>query len=133
MELLVKREPSNEVCTMGKLYIDDEYFCETLEDPVRDKKIWGRTAIPAGRYRLRITQSARFKAPLPILVNVPNFVGVRIHAGNWARDTEGCILVGMERGKDRLMMSKAALSKLLIKISRAIDANQLVYITVQNA
>jgi hypothetical protein len=135
MELRLQREKSNTECTFGKLYIDGEEFCQTLEDPVRVRKIWGRTAIPAGRYRIRITKSARFKTLLPILVNVPNFIGVRIHAGNWASDTEGCILVGMERDESENMvkMSKAALSKLLIRISKAIDAHQEVWLTIHNA
>lgn len=133
MDLLLNREPSNEECTLGKLYIDGEYFCETLEDPVRDRKIATRTAIPAGKYKVVITPSPRFNTPLPLLMRVPGFTGIRIHAGNWAKDTDGCILVGMERQDNRLYMSKMALSKLIIKISRAIDANQPVWITIVNA
>lgn len=138
MELFLQRNKSEVDRTIGNLYVDGDWECYTLEDPVRDKKVYGMTAIPPGKYKVLITESAKFKRLLPILVNVPNFAGVRIHAGNHPRDTEGCILVGQALDQrlgipTTLLQSKKALTKLLIKISRAIDTNQIVWLTVRNA
>jgi hypothetical protein len=80
--------------TLGKLHIDGEYFCETLEDAKRDRKIAGETCIKAGEYSLIVDMSKSFGRILPLLQNVPEFSGVRIHAGNTPADTQGCILVG---------------------------------------
>lgn len=90
-------------------------ICHTLEDPVRVAKIKARTAIPAGRYRVVMTQSPRFRRLLPLLVGVRNFVGVRIHAGNEPGDTEGCILVGrrVDERTLNLVESRAALDDFL--------------------
>lgn len=94
MELLLIRRGFTPTSTEGELFIDGAHECYTLEDAVRPKKVAGHTAIPAGRYRVVVTVSARFGRPLPLLVNVPEFSGVRIHRGNSSKDTEGCILVG---------------------------------------
>jgi hypothetical protein len=76
MELLLQREKSSVQSTQGKLYVDGEFECHTLEDPVRDKKIFGQTAIPAGRYHVEITWSDHFGKLLPLIEHVPNFDGV---------------------------------------------------------
>ena len=89
MELSLKRLWLSETTTVGTLAIDGTFECYTLEDKVREKKIKGITAIPAGRYKVIITESPRFKRPLPLQLNVPGFEGVRIHPGNDAGDTEG--------------------------------------------
>ena len=86
----------------GKLFISDTYLGETLEDPDRQLeaggvKIPGATAIPRGRYRLRLTLSARFGKIMPQIMDVPGFVGVRIHGGNTEANTEGCPLLGQRR------------------------------------
>ena len=98
--------------TIGKLYIDDNYFCDTLEDTVRPKgeKIYGKTAIPAGKYKVKKTYSPRFKKQLPEILNVPNFAGVRIHAGNTAKDTDGCILLGLNKTKGAVLCSQNAIA-----------------------
>lgn len=91
--------------TIGRLFIDDVYFCDTLEDKNRDinhngkfdnkeSKVYGETCIPFGEYKIEITYSPKFKRELPILLDVPNFEGIRIHRGNYPKDTLGCILVG---------------------------------------
>ena len=95
MNLRLVRSPSNASCTIGKLYVDGVLECFVLEDVVRPTKIAGRTAIPAGKYKVVITMSPRFGKLMPLLLNVPNYAGVRIHKGNTAEDTEGCLLPGL--------------------------------------
>lgn len=111
--------------TISKFYIDGVLFCDTIEDVVRDlnndgdlndegeTKVWGETAIPAGTYKVSLTMSNRFKKVLPLLHNVPNFEGIRIHGGNTAEDTHGCILVGVNDKKGRVSNSQATMSKLM--------------------
>ena len=117
MKLKVIREASSKNATIGKLFIDDVFFCYTLEDVVRDVKIYGETAIPTGMYEVKLTMSNRFKKVLPLLLNVKNFEGVRIHAGNTKADTHGCILVGMVRDDEEIGMSRVAMNKLMEKLS----------------
>lgn len=109
--------------TIGKLYIDDNYFCDTLEDTVRPKgeKIYGKTAIPAGKYKVKKTYSPRFKKQLPEILNVPNFAGVRIHAGNTAKDTEGCILLGLNKTKGAVLCSQNAMAFFMDKTPDEFD------------
>lgn len=98
--------------TIGKLYIDGAYFCDTLEDTVRPKgeKVYGKTAIPSGMYRVKKTMSPRFKKVLPEILEVEGFSGVRIHAGNTAKDTEGCILLGLNKVKGSVINSQNAVA-----------------------
>ena len=133
MELRLQRESSTNTLTFGKLYINDAYFCETLEDPVRDKKITGKTAIPPGRYKVLLTYSPRFKKTLPLLLNVPGFIGIRIHSGNYATDTEGCILIGAERSTNMILRSRFAFNLLYDRLKSASRSGERIYITVTNA
>lgn len=102
MNLVLKRIHYGEDFTVGKLFVNDNFVCYTLEDKVREVigepvptwKVMGRTAIPKGVYPVTITMSARFRTRLPLIMDVPGFSGVRIHTGNSSVDTEGCILVG---------------------------------------
>jgi hypothetical protein len=96
MKIEIKRIAKKETYTIGKMYIDGKYFCDTLEDTVRPLgvKIAGKTAIPAGTYKVILAMSPRFKRILPRLLNVLGFDGVLIHRGNTDEDTAGCILVG---------------------------------------
>lgn len=105
MRLLLTRVFFLEDRTIGRLFIDDLYFCDTLEDKNRDinhngkfdnkeSKVYGETCIPFGEYKVEVTYSPKFKRELPILLDVPNFEGIRIHRGNYPKDTLGCILVG---------------------------------------
>jgi hypothetical protein len=119
MTLRLIREPSQHGATLGVLFIDGVFQCWTLEDVVREQKIPGETAIPAGRYPLKLTPSPRFNRVLPEVLTVPNFVGVRIHGGNRASDTEGCVLVGEQRGDAWVGSSQIALGKLM---ARLVDA-----------
>lgn len=107
--------------TIGKLYIDGQYFCDTLEDTIRKEKIAGKTAIPAGKYKVKKTYSPRFKKQLPEILNVPNFFGVRIHAGNTAKDTEGCILLGLNKTKGAVINSQNAVAFFMDKTPDQFD------------
>lgn len=103
--LHLHRRPSAEGCTIGEMRLDDEHLCWTLEDVVRPDGtiVRGETAIPAGTYRVRRTHSDRFNRMMPLLLDVPDFEGIRIHWGNFARDTEGCPLVGMTLVSDTMI------------------------------
>jgi len=95
MNLLLLRNIYTDKSTIGDLLVDSNFFCYTLEDIVRKpgEKIYGRTAIPSGKYEVVLSMSNRFKKLIPELLNVPNFTGVRMHGGNTSEDTEGCIIL----------------------------------------
>lgn len=114
--MLLKRRFLGDNYTIGTLFINGERFCDTLEDKNRDvnrngkfdgkeKKVQGETCIPFGTYKVTLNLSPRFKRPLPRLLDVPNFEGVLIHRGNTAKDTEGCILVGENKVKGKVINS----------------------------
>ena len=119
MKLLLKRLHRTDVSTIGELYVDGVFECYTLEDIERDVKIKSETAISKGTYKVIVTMSNRFKRLLPLLINVPDFQGVRIHSGNTNHDTEGCILVGQTRSKDFIGKSRKAFDNLFKKIQKA--------------
>lgn len=109
MKLTLKRISLKPDYTIGKLYIDGKYFCDTLEDTVRklpaENKIPGSTAIPTGTYRVSVTYSPKFGRDLPLVENVPYFTGIRIHRGNTPQDTSGCILVGENKAIGKVLNS----------------------------
>lgn len=122
MKLTLKRIALRPTYTIGKLYIDDAYFCDTLEDTVRDtnksgkfdngeQKIKGKTAIPYGTYEIKWTYSPRFKKYTPQLMNVPSFEGIRVHAGNTSVDTEGCLILGENKQVGKVLNSRATINK----------------------
>ena len=120
MKLLLKRVALRDSYTIGNLYVDSPVkFCDTLEDKVRPDgvKVYGETAIPAGKYKVIITWSNRFKRKLPLLLNVPGFEGIRIHPGNTAVDTHGCILVGVNDSKGHIGQSKFTFYELFKKMT----------------
>ena len=121
MELTLKRVALKDTYTIGRLYVDGEYFCDTLEDKVRPDgiKVYGETAIPAGTYKVVITYSNRFKRLLPLLQNVPMFEGIRIHPGNTSADTHGCLLVGINTEKGKITQSKITFEKLFKLLEKA--------------
>jgi len=121
MLITVKRLYKTENSTIGELLVDGLFECFTLEDKEREVKIKGETAIPKGTYKVIINESNRFKRELPLLLNVPNFEGVRIHSGNTNHDTEGCILVGQSRNKNYIGQSRKAFDKLFKKMKKAKD------------
>lgn len=115
MKLKLCRKFLGNKYTIGKLFINDEYICDTLEDAVRSEsiKVCGETAIPYGVYEIILTMSPRFKRILPLLLDVPHFEGIRIHTGNTEKDTEGCILVGYNKVKGKVINSKIAFDKVM--------------------
>ena len=132
MHLRVIREPSTAAATLGILLIDGVFVCWTLEDVVRPVKIPGETAIPAGRYDVRLSFSQRFQKTLPELLAVPGFAGIRIHAGNTQADTAGCLLVGRIRAVDRVEESKLALMHVMEQLRRATTAGDPITITIED-
>ena len=130
MKLTLKRIAIRPTYTIGKLYIDDAYFCDTLEDTVRDtnksgkfdngeQKIKGKTAIPYGTYEIKWTYSPRFKKYTPQLMNVPSFEGIRVHAGNTSADTEGCLILGENKQVGKVLNSRATINKFYPIIKKA--------------
>jgi hypothetical protein len=138
VKLKLTRNSSSAECTLGDLSLDGEHFCFTCEDvvreqegvPVKDWKIAGKSAIPRGTYQVIVNHSQRFKRELPLLLNVPGFTGVRIHPGNTADDTEGCILVGEKLGEDSVLESRMAFGRLMVEIEAALDSGDLVHIEI---
>jgi hypothetical protein len=126
MELKLERDELKDDCTLGKLYIDGVFFCYVVEDKVRKEKIKAVTAIPYGRYKVIVNMSNRFKKLMPLLIDVPFFEGVRIHSGNTAEDSEGCLIVGMVRTENGVGMSRVAFAKLMEKLK----GQNNIYITI---
>lgn len=128
--LKLVRDTYTSKSTIGRLYINDVFFCDTLEDVCRDNnkdgdlddagetKVKAHTAIPSGTYKLIINISNRFKKMMPLLVNVKDYEGVRIHSGNTDADTEGCILVGLTRTRDAIGQSRDAFIKLMAELDK---------------
>lgn len=138
MKLKIERSWCGPVCTIGTMTINGSYECFTLEDVVRevngqDVKEWkvpGETAIPKGVYPVTITYSQRFKKDLPLVESVPGFAGIRIHPGNTAADTEGCILVGRAKTPTSVTESRVAFADLFGKIEKAIGEGETVTLEV---
>ena len=150
MELNIKRIARRETYTIGRLYIDGKYFCDTLEDKdrglrqdmpvaiIRATKRKGITAIPTGRYRMTLAvQSPKFSKRaiyqfcngyLPRLINVPGYDGVLIHIGNTARDTEGCLLVGRNTQVGKVLDSRKTFIELY---DRLLGAKDDIYIKIE--
>lgn len=135
MEIRVDRKYKKEEYTIGKMYLNGMYFCDTLEDKVRilnefEDKIYGETAIPYGRYRVILTYSPHFKRILPELVSVEFFKEIRIHNGSTKEDTKGCILVGENKVKGMVVNSKKTIKRLM-DILLKLDKDEEIFITIQ--
>ena len=140
MRLVVERKWRKEDYTIGILYVNGVRLCNTLEDAVRDEKVYGKTAIPKGTYRVLMnTVSPKFQdrewskpygGIVPRLRNVSNFQNVLIHVGNSAADTSGCILVGDNTIKGRLTNSTNRYYELMGKLLRAALAGEAIDITI---
>lgn len=128
MKLKLRRFDFGLQHTVGTLHVDGHFLCFTLEDRTRHTetiidKVAAETAIPSGTYEVVVDESQRFGKPLPRLKDVPYFTGIRIHVGNYAKDTEGCILVGLgyKSGTDMISNSKDAMHILMAKLATATD------------
>ena len=152
MELILVRIAKRKAYTIGRLSIqkrvddeylagtEDQYFCDTLEPTWRDYehgayKIKGKSAIPEGRYAVVISWSPKFKAWLPILLGGPEFnkrwQGIRIHAGNTAQDTQGCILVGENKEVGKVLNSRIFLRRVKHLITEAKERGEAVHLTIE--
>ncbi|MCB6972509.1 DUF5675 family protein [Butyricimonas sp. DFI.6.44] len=135
MKLELNRIVKKPLYTIGRLFVDGEYFCDTLEDRCRDldkeEKVMNETAIPAGTYEVIVNVSAKFKRKLPLLLNVPHFTGIRIHKGNTDKDTSGCILVGENRIPGRVINSTNYELRLTRVLEEAMVAGEKITITVK--
>jgi hypothetical protein len=129
----VRRKWLTDESTIGELYFDNstERVCYTLEDCLRQVKIQDKTCIPAGTYEIVFSFSNRFKKFLPLLLNVPGFTGIRIHSGNIAAHTEGCLLTGFDKGENIVMNSRAAFSYFYANLQGAMK-NGKVFIEINN-
>lgn len=129
MKLLLKRKFKGETYTVGDLFIDGEFFCNTIEDRVRilpllcpdtpqgipcrcKEKVYAETAIPYGTYKVTMQQSPKFKRVLPYLHDVPHFLGILIHSGTTEADSAGCIIVGKNTIKGKVTESRATSDRL---------------------
>jgi hypothetical protein len=146
MELEVLRKYFAETYTIGKLSTDGKYLCDTLEDKIRELhdinhdgdfdesgegKVYGKTAIPCGRYRVLYTYSMKLKRSLPILLDVPGFSGIRIHGGKNDTWSEGCILVGENKIKGGLINYKYWETNIDNLVKDAINRKEEVWITIK--
>lgn len=142
IQLKLKRVAFMPSYTIGHLYINDKYFCDTLEDANRDlnkdgkfdngeQKVYSQTCIPFGQYKVKLMMSPKFKRVLPRLFDVPDFDGVLIHRGNTSKDTSGCILVGLNKQKGMVLDSAIYENKLvqLLKMNKNDENNTFIEIS----
>ena len=141
MDLLLERKYLKKDYTIGTLSINGKYFCDILEDTVRDInkdgtfncgefKIKGHTAIPYGKYEVVITYSPKFKRELPLLLNVPHFEGIRVHRGNSKQDTEGCLLTGENKEKGKVINSTKYEKELVRILKEAVSKKEKITIEI---
>lgn len=138
MKLLLIRNKLSPTCTLGDLCLNGpengigKWFCYTLEDPWREKKVYGDTCIPEGTYEIVITYSNRFKRELPLLLNVPGFEGIRMHGGTTKEHTLGCVLLGTKRGLSSISNCAPAVEGVM-KLLRGSQQRDKNYITIRKA
>ena len=142
MNITLNRIAKKSKYTIGKLYINGEYFCDTIEDTdrgltqtmtdaqIKSKKVYGQTAIPTGTYKVIISYSNKFKRQMPLLLNVPGFLGIRIHSGNTEKDTEGCLIVGKNKVVGKVIESKDTYNKLFSILCEA-NKKEAIKITIK--
>ena len=143
MKLLLKRIAKNDTYTIGKLYINGIYMCDTIEDvdrglnnsmsvtEINAKKVYGQTAIPTGKYKIILTYSNHFKKVMPLLLMVKGYEGVRIHSGNSAEDSLGCIIVGENKVKGKVINSRLTYDKLYKLLELANNQKEYIEISIE--
>lgn len=151
MELVLNRILKTNDYTIGEFSVDGKYLCDTIEDAVRPlpescpntpkgiackckEKVYGKTAVPAGTYKVKLGYSNRFRRILPQVLDVPHFLGILIHTGNSNKDTEGCIIVGTWDGKTEnwVSNSRVAFNKLMPLLKDATDNKEEITLTINN-
>lgn len=143
MEVLIKRKWMKPTYTISKVYVDGvDFGCNCLEDTDRGLKetmtiadiakvkVKGATAIPTGTYSVIYTYSPKFRKYLPLLESVRGFEGIRIHSGNTASDTEGCLLMGRNTKVGMVTDSRTWTDKLIARMKEAWDRKEKVYIKI---
>lgn len=153
MNLSIQRKYKKAAYTIGVLSVDGKYFCETLEDTDRGLKqtdslakikavtVPGETAIPTGKYFVAMDViSPKYKAvkfyndlcggKVPRLLDVPGYSGCLIHTGNTQQDTEGCVLVGKNRAKGKVLDSRATFTALYKLMKAAADRKEIILLTI---
>ena len=142
MKILVKRIAKRPTYTIGKMYLDGKYFCDTLEDTdrnisqstpldtIKKVKLPNNTAIPTGTYKVIVNVSPKFKRLLPRLLNIPGFDGVLIHRGNTDKDTSGCILIGENKVVGKVINSTCYETKLVSILNKAQDNKEGITIEI---
>lgn len=143
MKIVIERKYKKEGYTIGSLFINGQWICNTLEP--RDRglkqsmsrleiaiaKVYQETAIPEGSYRVKVGLSTKFNARRPYILDVTGFSGIMIHEGNTVRDTKGCILVGKNTVKGRLTESRKCLGEVMSRVLDAEDRDEVVMITLR--
>ena len=142
MEIQLIRKYRKTNYTIGQLFINNQYFSDTLEDTdrglkdsmsleeIRRIKVFGSTCIPYGTYKVTITYSPKFKKNLPLINNVKGFDGIRIHSGNTSSDTQGCVLLGFNKVKGKVINSKDTVDKFINLVQKAIDIGEQITIHI---
>ena len=143
MEIIVRRIAKKDTYTIGHMYINGVYVCDTLEDKdrgldstmsvsyIKSKKVYGKTAIPTGTYTVAYTYSNKFKKMMPLVQNVKGFDGIRMHSGNTAADTLGCLLLGENKEVGKILNSRATCAKVYPMIKAASDKGERITVTIQ--
>lgn len=138
LHFLLDRKWRKENYTIGRLYVNGEFLCNTIEDvdrklnqnmsatEIQRIKVAAETAIPTGTYAMRVTMSPKFKRELVEIQNVPGFSGIRIHRGNTAQDSAGCLIVGENTSKGRVTNS----TKYELQITEMVKKADYAYITI---
>lgn len=153
MNIILVRIAKKANYTIGKLYLNNEYFCDTLEDTdrcltqsmdlnlIRNKKVFGKTAIPMGTYKVTLdVVSPKYSQKtwyvencnggrVPRLLDVPGFDGILIHVGNDHTDTSGCILVGRNTQVGKVLESRDTFKKLYNELWK--HKSETIKITIQ--
>ena len=143
MEIVLNRIAKKDSYTIGKLYIDGKYVCDTCEDKdrgltdsmtveeIKAKKVYGQTAIPTGTYTVSYTMSNRFKKMMPLINDVKGFEGIRMHSGTTAADSLGCVLLGENKAVGKVLNSRATCAKVYPLIEAASKKGERITITIK--
>lgn len=143
LELTVERAWKKPTYTIDRFYIDGAFLCNMIEDrdrgltqsmslaEIKSKKVYGETAIPSGRYEVKMTYSPKFKRVLPLICNVPGFDGIRIHRGNTAADSLGCLLPGENKAVGKVINSTKYEKEIVERLTTATEVGMSIFITIK--